>query len=98
VIREPGAHSWASYPVGSGGSYLDYAGAAMIIARAAKAGDGVVYQAREGQESWLMIGSGDAGPGGGPTAVLPAQLRQARTKPDRVPAAARVTNDVSRRR
>ncbi len=25
VIREPGAHSWPSYPVGYGGSYLDYA-------------------------------------------------------------------------
>ena len=58
VIREPGAHSWPSYPVGYGGSYLDYAGAAAYVARQAKAGDGIVYQARQGQESWLMIGYG----------------------------------------
>ena len=58
VIREPGAHSWPSYPVGYGGSYLDYAGAAAYVARQAKAGDGIVYQARQDQESWLMIGYG----------------------------------------
>ncbi len=58
VIREPGAHSWASYPVGYGGSYLDYAGAAALVAREAKAGDGIVYQAQEDQLSWLMIGYG----------------------------------------
>jgi mannosyltransferase len=58
VIREPGAHSWPSYPVGFGGSYLDYAGAAAFVARQAKAGDGIVYQAREHQASWLMIGYG----------------------------------------
>jgi mannosyltransferase len=58
VIREPGAHSWASYPVGYGGSYLDYAGAAALVARQAKAGDGIVYQAQEDQLSWLMIGYG----------------------------------------
>jgi mannosyltransferase len=58
VIREPGAHSWPSYPVGIGGSYLDYAGAAAFVAGRAKAGDGIVYQAREGRESWLMIGYG----------------------------------------
>jgi len=58
VIREPGAHSWPSYPVGYGGSYLDYAGAAALVARQAKAGDGIVYQALEDQASWLMIGYG----------------------------------------
>ncbi len=55
VIREPGAHSWPSYPVGYGGSYLDYAGAAAFVARHAKPGDGIVYQAREDQESWLSL-------------------------------------------
>jgi mannosyltransferase len=55
VIREPGAHSWPSYPVGSGGSYLDYAGAATFVAGHAKPGDGIVYQ---GPQSWLMIGYG----------------------------------------
>jgi mannosyltransferase len=58
VIREPGAHSWASYPVGYGGSYLDYAGAAAFVARQAKAGDGIVYQGQEDQLSWLMIDYG----------------------------------------
>ncbi len=58
VIREPGAHSWPSYPVGYGGSYLDYAGAAAYVARHAKAGDGAVYQGRENKVSWLMIGDG----------------------------------------
>ncbi len=58
VIREPGAHSWPSYPVGYGGSYLDYAGAAALVARQAKAGDGIVYQALQDQASWLMIGYG----------------------------------------
>ena len=58
VIREPGAHSWTTYPVGYGGSYLDYEGAAAFVARQAKAGDGIVYQATEHQASWLMIGYG----------------------------------------
>jgi mannosyltransferase len=58
VIRTPGAHSWPSYPVGYGGSYLDYAGAAAVVADRAKAGDGIVYQAGEHRESWLMIGYG----------------------------------------
>jgi mannosyltransferase len=58
VIRETGAHSWPSYPVGYGGSYIDYAGAAAYVAHHARAGDGIVYQAREHQESWLMIGYG----------------------------------------
>jgi len=55
VVRTPGAHSWAYYPVGSGGSYYDYAGAAQIIAHRARPGDGAIYQ---GKLKWLLIGSG----------------------------------------
>jgi mannosyltransferase len=56
VIRSPGAHNWAYYPVGTGVAYPDYAGAAAIIAREARASDGVVYPA--GTQEWLMIGPG----------------------------------------
>ena len=35
VIRETGAHNWPSYPVGSGGHYMDYASAAAFVARQA---------------------------------------------------------------
>ena len=56
VIRQPGAHDWANYPVGFGGSYMDYAGPASLIAGEARAGDGIVYQ--EGSLWWLMIGPG----------------------------------------
>jgi len=55
VIRTPGAHSWAYYPAGSGGSYYDYEGAAQIIAHQARPGDGAIYQ---GKLKWLLIGSG----------------------------------------
>jgi mannosyltransferase len=58
VIRSPGAHSWPTYPVGAGGSYLGYAQAAQAVARQARAGDGIVYQNQEGQDRWLMIGYG----------------------------------------
>jgi mannosyltransferase len=58
VIRETGAHSWPSYPVGYGGSYLDYAAAAKVVARQARSGDGIVYQGPAQQQSWLMIGYG----------------------------------------
>jgi mannosyltransferase len=58
VVREPGAHSWPSYPVGSGGSYLEYEGAAAFVARQAKAGDGIVYQGQAHGVRWLMIGYG----------------------------------------
>ena len=57
VIRSAGAHSWPSYPVGSGGSYLDYAGAAAVIARQARAGDGIVYQFK-GKARPMLIGTG----------------------------------------
>ena len=56
VIRSPGAHNWAYYPVGTGVAYPDYAGAAAVIAREARAGDGIVYPA--GGQEWLMIGPG----------------------------------------
>lgn len=58
VIRETGAHNWTSYPTGSGGYYMDYASAAAFVARHARAGDGIVYQARRHQDSWLMVGYG----------------------------------------
>jgi mannosyltransferase len=56
VIRQPGAHDWAGYPLGYGGYYVDYAGAASMIAGDARAGDGIVYQ--EGDLWWQMIGPG----------------------------------------
>ena len=56
VIRQPGAHNWPFYPVAYGGSYLDYAVAAITIAGEARAGDGIVYQ--EGSLWWQMIGPG----------------------------------------
>jgi mannosyltransferase len=55
VIRSPGAHSWPTYPVGAGGSYLGYAQAAQVVADRARAGDGIVYQSQENQVRWLMI-------------------------------------------
>jgi mannosyltransferase len=58
VIREPGAHSWSSYPVGRGGYYLDYAGAAAFVARRVHPGDGAVYQGQAHKVGWLMIGDG----------------------------------------
>jgi mannosyltransferase len=57
VIRAPGAHSWPGYPVGSGGSYLDYAGAAAVIAREARPGDGIAYQFK-GKARPMLIGTG----------------------------------------
>jgi mannosyltransferase len=56
VIRSPGAHNWAYYPAGTGEAYPDYAGAAAIIAREARAGDGAVYPTAG--QGWLMIGPG----------------------------------------
>jgi mannosyltransferase len=58
MVREPGAHNWSTYPVGSVGSYPDYAAAANVVALQARAGDGIVYQAQEDGESWLMVGFG----------------------------------------
>jgi mannosyltransferase len=56
VIRSPGAHNWAYYPVGKGVTYPDYAGAAAIVAGEARAGDGIVYPS--GNAEWQMIGLG----------------------------------------
>jgi mannosyltransferase len=56
VIREPGAHSWAAYPVSGGDAYLDYAGAAGYIADDARPGDGIIYLA--GGSAWQMTGYG----------------------------------------
>jgi mannosyltransferase len=74
VIRSPGAHNWTYYPVGSGFVWPDFEGAAALIAREAKAGDGIVYPA--GSQEWQMINYGvqyylehDLGPG-----ALPHQL------------------------
>jgi mannosyltransferase len=58
VIRAPGAHNWTTYPVGLGGSYEGYAQAAQVVARQARAGDGIVYQSQAGAQRWLMIGYG----------------------------------------
>jgi len=58
VIREVGAHNWTFYPAGSGGYYMDYASGAAFVARQARAGDGIVYQATENQDNWLMVGYG----------------------------------------
>jgi mannosyltransferase len=58
VIRGPGAHSWPTYPVGAGVSYLGYAQAAQVVARQARASDGIVYQSQQGGQRYLMIGYG----------------------------------------
>jgi mannosyltransferase len=58
VIREVGAHNWTFYPAGSGGYYMDYASGAAFVAGQARAGDGIVYQAAENQDNWLMVGYG----------------------------------------
>jgi mannosyltransferase len=56
VVRAPGAHNWPYYPVNSGVRYWDYAGAATILAREAKRGDGIVYPTAVNR--WLLIGPG----------------------------------------
>jgi mannosyltransferase len=43
VIREPGAHTWAEYPVNSNTDYWDFADAARVIAERADPGDGIAY-------------------------------------------------------
>jgi mannosyltransferase len=59
VIRAPGAHNWPSYPVGRGVSYVDYAQAAQVVTRQARAGDGLIYQGQQDKRhGWLMIGYG----------------------------------------
>jgi mannosyltransferase len=56
VIREPGAHNWAVYPLNLGTGYWDFAGAATIVAAAIRPGDGVVYPASPNR--WEMIDYG----------------------------------------
>jgi mannosyltransferase len=56
VIREPGAHNWAEYPVNEGTQYWDFAGAAQIVAAGARPGDGIVYPGWPGR--WMMIDYG----------------------------------------
>src|SRR5262249_57787953 len=46
------------YAVGLGGDCLDCAAAAAYVAHRARPGDGIIYQARQDNESWLMIGYG----------------------------------------
>jgi mannosyltransferase len=58
VIRTAGAHSWPTYPVGVGGSYLGYAQAAQVVGRSARPGDGIYYQSLQDDDRWLMIGYG----------------------------------------
>jgi len=58
VIRQPGAHSWAAYPAGTGGLYFGYAQAAEVIATQVRAGDGAVYQGDGNPAGWMMIGAG----------------------------------------
>ena len=56
VIREPGAHTWAAYPLNHGTGYWDFAGAARIVAAGLRPGDGVAYQV--GQVRWELIDDG----------------------------------------
>jgi mannosyltransferase len=56
VIREPGAHNWAEYPLNDGTQYWDFAGAARVVAAGARSGDGIVYPGWPGR--WMMIDYG----------------------------------------
>jgi mannosyltransferase len=56
AIRQPGAHNWATYPVSGNVEYWDYSGAAAIIARQARPGDGIVYPGAP--IKWAMINYG----------------------------------------
>lgn len=56
VLREPGAHSWAQYPLSPGTGYWDFAGAARILAARVRPGDGVAYPAVEVR--WQMVDVG----------------------------------------
>lgn len=59
VIRAPGAHSWADYPVSTDRSYRNYADAASVIARTGggEDGEGIVFPTSVGQ-AYLMIDEG----------------------------------------
>jgi len=56
VIRSAGAHGWPDCPVSSGGSWIDYAGAASIIAAHLESGDGAVYPSAT--QGWLLTDAG----------------------------------------
>ncbi|HEX6527033.1 MAG TPA: glycosyltransferase family 39 protein [Streptosporangiaceae bacterium] len=56
VIREPGAHTWAEYPVNQNTDYWDFAGAARVVAQRAHPGDGIVYPGSPIR--WMMIDYG----------------------------------------
>lgn len=58
IIREPGAHSWASYPVSADRQYWDYANAASLIARSGVSGrdTGIVFPTVP--QNFLMIDEG----------------------------------------
>jgi mannosyltransferase len=58
VIREPGAHNWASYPVSADREFWNYASAASLIARTGVGGrdTGIVFPLVPGE--FLMIDEG----------------------------------------
>jgi mannosyltransferase len=55
-IREPGAHSWAQYPLNRSTGYWDFDGAAQIVVDGIRPGDGIVFPARSVR--WQMIDYG----------------------------------------
>jgi mannosyltransferase len=56
VIREPGAHSWAVYPLNPGTAYWDFSGAATVVADGIRPGDGIAYPT--GLNRWEMVDYG----------------------------------------
>jgi mannosyltransferase len=56
VIREPGAHNWAAYPLSVNTAYWDFAGAARIVADGTRPGDGIAYPVSPNR--WEMIDFG----------------------------------------
>jgi mannosyltransferase len=56
VIREPGAHNWAAYPLNQGTAYWNFSGAAQIVADEIRPGDGIAYPARPNR--WEMVDYG----------------------------------------
>jgi mannosyltransferase len=56
VIREPGAHNWAVYPLNWGTGYWDFTGAAAVVAAAVHPGDGIAFPASPNR--WEMVDYG----------------------------------------
>ncbi len=56
VIREPGAHTWAAYPLNGNTGYWDFTGAARVIAAGEHTGDGIAYPGEPIR--WEMIDYG----------------------------------------